>query len=160
VPAKAIFGTDYDYFTMVARQAKVLWERWTAGIDPDPDQFGFVRFGRSPAPYSDSLGIWQNGQEVSFNTPLSGPQIDIGPKVDFGLFLERWRSRKSEPPYVNVLQRIGVLHAIAARLNSDWEGVHHVYVMASGTGEGARPREGRKEPIERFPIIRIQTRHR
>lgn len=162
------FGTDYDYYTEVAKQAKALWTAWTSG-SPDPDVQGLSWYGGvfPEVSLSASLGIWQNGVEVSFGQPLEGPQIDIGPKVDYGLFLEKWRTIKGPRAYQVVLEGVGAVHAIAYRLNADWGGAHHIYPAVSDPRKGSKApsvspaeRVDRKTPINLFPFIRIQPRHR
>ena len=166
VPIKSAIGTSYDYFNQVVLQAVGLFQRW-GGSMLDPDWIGQEMYGKTTEGYSSSIGVWDNGNEVPLLAPLKGPQVDVGPKIDYGLFLERWIQRKSEFPYRGVLMSVGVVHAIAARLNADWEGVHHIYPMTSKPGKGKNSvrlnpdqRTRRKEPIETFPFIRIQTRHR
>lgn len=167
VPPKSVFGTDYDYYNVIADQVKFLWMRWTGGAD-DPDTFGHNAFaGVSPkVPLSRSLGIWQNGTEVTFSTPLEGPQIDIGPKVDYGLFLEKWKTGRNPVAFSVILANIGAIHAIASRLNADWSGAHHIYAAVSkpgGKGPDFSPITRRlrtKKQIELFPFVRIQPRHR
>lgn len=166
VPPKSTFGTDYDYYNVIADQVYFLWRRWT-GASEDPDTFGRNAFaGVSPkVSLSRSLGIWQNGTEVTFSTPLEGPQIDIGPKVDYGLFLEKWMTGRNPQAFSVILANIGALHAIAARLNADWGGAHHIYAAVSkpgGKGPEFNPitRRLRTQPVELFPFVRIQSRHR
>jgi len=139
VRKNAVFGTDYDYFNAVVDQALALW-RSMAGGDPDPDRFGKVRWGSPSKAFAASLAIWENGKKTSFSAPLEGPRIDIGPTVDYGLFLEDW---------------------------ADWQGAHRIFAMPVGPSElpgfdpDPRPRVPRssKGPIKLFPIIRIYPRH-
>jgi len=176
VRKNSVFGTDYDYFNAVVDQALALW-RSMAGGDPDPDRFGKVRWGSPAKAFASSLAIWENGKKTSFNAPLEGPRIDIGPTVDYGLFLEDWAGSKTaagKGPYIHILHRIGIIHAIAEQLQADWGGAHKISVRTTKPDElpgfDPDPRPGevvrnnkvykvRREPIRLFPIIRIYPRH-
>jgi hypothetical protein len=169
------FGTDYDYFNAVVQQALALW-RSMAGGDPDPDEFGRVRWGSPERSFANSLAIWENKKRTSFNAPLEGPMIEIGPTVDYGLFLEAWAGSETvrgKGPYVNILHRIGIMHALAEQLQADWQGAHKITVVAvepdklKGVSERPGVRtlpDGRtytvnRTPIKRFPLVRILPRH-
>lgn len=159
IPKGAVFGVDYDYFTAVVARARVLLNEWLGG-DPDPDWKGRQWYGSAPRGYAASFRLWQNEKPVPWGAPLEGPQVDIGPTVDFGLFLERWNTGNG--PNLPLFESIGILQAMARQLQREWEGVHHIYAMVRKPNErtGVAVREKRKEPVEKFPIIRIQTRHR
>ena len=159
-----VIGTDYDYYTFVVKEAKALWDRWVPD-DYDPDVQGHNWFGGAAKGYKESLGIWQNKKEVTFDTALEGPQVDIGPKVDYGLFLERWNTKfQYDNPAIAMMQQIGVIHAIARHLQARWAGVHHIYAMSIEPSkldrQGVAVRRKRiGEVIHLFPIIRIVSRH-
>lgn len=172
VKERDTFGTDYDYYTEIAKQAHTLFRSWAPAGDPDVQGHNWFGGVHPSMGYKDSLRIWQNRKPVSWGQPLDGPQIDIGPTVDYALFLEDWVATKGPQAYPVILQGIGVMHAIAARLNSDWQGAHHIYAM-SIKPDHVRVAERRKrrssrvaagfavgQSIDLFPIIRIQPRHR
>jgi hypothetical protein len=162
VPKNAVIGVDYDYYGAVVKDLLSLWDQWVPNVF-DPDYQGRWWFGSASKGYKDSLGIWQNRKEINFETPLEGPQIDVGPKVDYGLFLESWNTRFKYPnPAIAMLQQIGIIHAIARQLQVRWLGVHHIYATAikPDTLSGVSKRNHREgKDVELFPIIRIQSRH-
>ena len=163
VKKNALFGTDYDYYNAVANQALALWRSMTGG-SVDPDTFGRRRWESPERAFSSSLGIWENKKRVTFNTPLKGPNVDIGPTVDYGLFLEAWDGSKyvrGTGPYINILHRIGVLHALAEQLQADWQGAHRIFAATVDPDEldDVSERPLRRNPIQRFPIVRIRPRH-
>lgn len=170
IKEKDTFGTDYDYFTKIAKEAHQYFRTWAPSADPDIQ--GHNWYGSAPMSFRESLRIWQNTKPVEWGQPLTGPQIDIGPVVDYGLFLEEWVAIKGMEAYTIILQGIGLMHAIAARLNMDWRGAHHIYPMAIKPDHVlAAERRLRKssksagghalgKSIDLYPIIRIQSRHR
>jgi len=172
IKKKDSFGTDYDYFTEIAKQAHALFRSWAPAADPDLQGYSWYGGVHPPMAFKDSLRIWQNTDPVSWGEPLTGPQVDVGPVVDYGLFLEDWVATKGPMAYVRILQGVGLMHAIAARLNSDWKGAHHIYAMSIKPRHvRAAERRFRRssqvaggfavgKSIDLYPIIRIQPRHR
>jgi len=167
VRAREDFGSDYDYYGAVISEAIRYYTVW-AGREYDPDPKGNDWYGRAPKGYGDYYGVWQNTKLVTPGTPLVGPQVDFGPLVDYGLFLEQWNL--GDGPNIPVLRSIGVIHALARFLQRRWKGVHVIYAMPIAPKElSAAVREKREKyakPHPKFgkliglyPIIRIQPRH-
>lgn len=156
VSPKETFGVDYDYFNAIIKEAIRYYQMWSPL--PDPDDLGNLWYGEAPASYGQTWGVWQNRTLVPYGIHLEGPQVDFGPLVDYGLFIERWQN--SALPNTDILNQVGTIHAIARRLNSDWDGAHRIYATSiKPDNPSAAVRERRKEPVRLYPIVRIQTRH-
>jgi hypothetical protein len=156
VGVKENFGSDYDYFQKVSLEALDLVQRWV--VQDDPDWLGAKWYGSPSVSYGESFAIWQNGVKVSWGMSLEGPQIDIGPTVDYGIFLERWLG--TERTNVRLIERVGAMHAAARWLRRKWKGVHFIKVSPiEPTRSYAVSRPGRPKPVMKFPVIRILPRH-
>jgi hypothetical protein len=153
-----LIGSDYDYWSLVVNDAFNEFDKLAKGArDIIADHIaGFD--GYSQSSYPSALTVWENGIEVSRKHRFEGPRIEIGPSVDFALFLENWNT--GNLPNIPVLQMVGVLHLVARALHYAWAGVHHIYATAikpNSPRAAMTPR--RSEAIELFPLIVILPRH-
>ena len=171
MPIGKIAGTDYDYFDAAMRDCITLFHTWGFPGRPDPDKPGRFMFGPiegDPA-YNSMYEIFQNGVKVNSPHNLRGPWVDFGPTADYAIFLEKSASNNLNAP---LLRGVGVLHAIADRLQAKYAGVHRIFTHVQRPGEtSAKQRMKRAmgsqygnvdpnlNPIELFPVIRIMHRH-
>lgn len=171
LPLGKIAGTDYDYFDAAMRDCITLFHTWGFPGRPDPDKPGRFMFGPiegDPA-YNSMYEIFQNGVKVNSPHNLRGPWVDFGPTADYAIFLEKSASNNLNAP---LLRGVGVLHAIADRLQAKYAGVHRIFTHVQRPGEtSAKQRMKRAmgsqygnvdpnlNPIELFPVIRIMHRH-
>lgn len=168
VPPNVPFGSGFDYWDYVVRDAFSLWRQYTGSMDAGLRDFiaegiskGWKK-GESLSFYASELAVWQNGVPVAPGSHLEGPQIDIGPTADFALFLERWNYAKGTMRgRVAIFHNIGVLNVIARKLQRDYDGIHTVFLMpVKPKSRGAiRATPNRKKPVALFPVIRVLPRH-
>jgi hypothetical protein len=156
------FGSDFDYFGAVVQDAFRYIQSW-ADFDPDPR--GLAWYGAVDTAYA-SWGVWENRVQVSPGHTFRGPQVDIGPLVDYGVFIEQWNSGSLPNlgvkgwPNLEIIQRRGAVHALARVLQEDWKGTHRIYAMPVRPEQvAAAQRRYRKDKVNLFPIVRILPRH-
>lgn len=154
LPLGQVAGTDYDYFDSVIRDCIALFEQFAPGAAPgnpagDPDPLGYRMYGSVSRPYK-SYEVWNEGPNM----------MHFGPTVDYALFLEN-RPHGSSPNLL-LLHGIGVLHAIAKRLQAKYYPAMRIYATSMKPDTEsivAATRSHRKEAIEHYPYIKITHRH-
>lgn len=172
LPLGTVAGVDYDYFHSVLADCIRLFGQFGGAGDPDP--FGRANWGSlvgDPA-YSSLYMIWEKGVPVGQRIiGLKGPWVDFGPTADYAMFLEKWSKINGGSA---IMHGVGVLHAIAARLQVKYIGAHHIFahaqapkggssvatqraVRAAGARDGVT--DAHHKAIEVFPVIRIMSRH-
>lgn len=161
-------GIDYDYWNEVVDDIMTRWHKVSKIVATQYYDYiadSYARKGGGPEFYSSfeiassMLGVWENEKKVTPKAQLHGPQVDVGPTLDFALFLEDWE-RGSLPNLNRIYQTVGALHAIWQDVAIRWSGIHKISMIAIKPGKvAATPTPGRTEPIELFPIIRILPRH-
>lgn len=170
LPKGKIFGSDYDYWNYVVDDAFRLWNVFAGQVQRDYIADRIAKWGKGGSipfytQHPDALQVWQNGVPVGRTLRFDGPQIDVGPTADFSVFLERWNYSKNRRKLRNLVWEVGVMHAIARQLSTDYRGVHTVFVMPIRPKDRSQVREipNREQSssghITTFPIIRILPRH-
>lgn len=157
-------GTDYDYFSAVLGDCITMFRQHGFPSKTDPDLPGYRAFGglESGQSYSSLYAVWQNGQRVSSYSGLRGPWVDFGPTADYAIFLEKSVTKQTNNMGAPLLFGVGVLHAIAERLQTKYARTMTIFAHTQkpeGGSEVAVPRKHRKTPVWTFPVIRIMTRH-
>ena len=164
LPLGKVFGSDYDYWQLVVDDVFRLWDRWAGNIYHD---FIAESIAKEKAPWSverykgAGLEVWENGRPVGQKHNFHGPRVDVGPKADFSVFLERWsHSKTTNAGVVPLFWTIGVLNAIARQLAVEYAGVHTVFLMPIKPTDRSEAvlTPNRSRPVELFPIIRIAPR--
>ena len=170
LPLGTVAGTDLDYFDAAAQDCIQLFHTWgyPGSIDPDPQgraAFGSVKGGS--VKYNAHYALWQNKREVKSPHGLVGPWVDFAPTTDYALFLEKSATRNSNNLNAPLLRGVGVLHAIAERLQMKYARAMRIFAhtqspkagtsMAEGLGNVRSHRSG--DPVRLFPVIRIMHRH-
>ena len=165
LPLGVTAGTDYDYFEAAIADCIQLFKNFGFPGKTDPDKPGHDYFGGlvSGEAYTSLYEVWQNGQIVTNFTGLRGPWVDFGPTADYALFLEKSVTRTTNNLGAPYLAGVGVLHAIADRLNAKYRGAMRIFAHTQkpeGGSSVAVPRKHRdKGQILTFPVIRIMHRH-
>ena len=172
LPLGTIAGTDLDYFDAAAQDCIELFHTWGYPGSIDPDQPGRQAFGSvkgGSVKYNAHYALWQNRREVQSPHGLTGPWVDFAPTVDYALFLEKSATTNTNNLNAPLLRGIGVLHAIAERLQTKYARVMrifaHTQVPKSGNSIAERRgnirsrRGGGSGPVRTFPVIRIMHRH-
>lgn len=154
-----VFGSDYDYWDAVVADTISLWEKYAGGLSNEyrdyiAESIGRLGYGESLGLYRNSLGVWENGQRISSYDGLRGPLIEIGPTVDFGIFMEK----HAAPSGFRILQMVGVLHAVAAAVERKWRTVHRVYTATTMPRNGLYALPHRSRPVKLASVIRIIPR--
>ena len=159
-------GTDYDYFQEAIQDCINLFGQFGFPGKTDPDRPGYYAFGSlvNGGTYNQMYKVWENGNVVSSYSGLKGPWVDFGPTADYALFLEKSTTTITNNLGAPYYKGIGVLHAIASRLQLKYQGSMRIFAHTQVPGGGggsdtAVPRSKRKVPIETFPVIRIMHRH-
>ena len=176
LPLGTIAGSDYDYFDAAMQDCITLFRTWgfPGRVDPDkPGRFMFGPIQGDPA-YNSMYEIFQNGVKVNSPHNLRGPWVDFGPTVDYALFLEKSVTKQTNNLNAPLLRGVGVLHAIADRLQRKYAGVHRIFAhvqrpkgavalqrsaRAAGRPSGNKDPSRGLDPIQLFPVIRIMHRH-
>ena len=166
LPLGVVAGTDLDYFDAAVADCIDLFKKWGFPGTFDPDDPGKIVYGEARASYNDSFAVWQKGTLVTTYTGLTGPWVDFGPTVDYALFLEKSVTKKTNNLGATYFRGIGVLHAIADRVQRKYGRAHRVFAHTQKpTGgssvaiERGRREQGVEPPMELFPVIRIMHRH-
>lgn len=159
-------GSDFDYWNYVVDDAFQLFDNFTSSSlfrrDYKAESIAGWEKGVSIEKYREyGLAVWQNGVKVDRGAPLEGPRVDVGPTADFAAFMERWSySQTSNRGVIAVFENIGIMNAIARRLQADYRGVHTIFVMpVQPKAPLAEPTPNRVKPVGVYPVIRIVPRH-
>jgi hypothetical protein len=166
LPLGMIAGTDYDYFDAAIADCIQLFEQWGFPGKFDPDAPGRIVYGEISKKYNKAYAVWQNGALVQSYTGLSGPWVDFGPTVDYAIFLEKSITKTTNNLGAPYFRAVGVLHAIADRVQRKYGYVHRVFAHTQRPEGGStiatqrgRREQGVEPSIETFPVIRIMHRH-
>jgi hypothetical protein len=167
LPQGVVFGSMYDYWGVVAREAQRLWFQHAPQIAHDfiaEKIAGLDPAERESVPfYTQSFGVWDNGVKTSFAARMEGPHVDVGPTAEFAVFLEKWEfgKREGQIPRVIPYQYIGVMNYITRELQASFGGNHTIFMTpvkpedrsAITALDGPK---ARKTPVMLVPIIRVR----